>query len=232
MKALTVPVDQYFKTYDDYMRDYHGYQYDEDQEAYGYYTNPNAQWDWYQVGGRWPFCFLVRDDCQSAIIGERGWSWKQEDFEAARKGPEGYIWVAGAKKCDIEWDLMKQLGTEKQAKLFRLCEKWAVDGERPEAFDSLYVLTDKGVENWGDILYVHDETLEANFKRFGCDQDKKYAYTTYAYLDEGRWLSQGDMGWFGISSNEMEPATWQDMVEQFIDKVPDDYLLVSVDCHI
>jgi len=33
--------------------DYHGYQYDEASKSYGCYTNVNAKWDWWVVGGRY-----------------------------------------------------------------------------------------------------------------------------------------------------------------------------------
>ena len=46
--------DQYtgdYKDIDEYAEDYHGYK--KIDGRYGYLRNPNAKWDWYQVGGRW-----------------------------------------------------------------------------------------------------------------------------------------------------------------------------------
>ncbi len=34
-----------------------------------YYHNPDAKWDWYEIGGRWPYRFLVKSDCPSALPG-------------------------------------------------------------------------------------------------------------------------------------------------------------------
>ena len=42
----------------------------------------------------------------------------------------------------------------------------------------------------------------------------------------------GEMGWFGISCNNKEEYIWSQMVEKFITDLPDDTVLVSVDCHI
>lgn len=39
----------------------------EEDGHYGYYFNPNGQWDWWQIGGRWPFRFLVKNDCTLAL---------------------------------------------------------------------------------------------------------------------------------------------------------------------
>lgn len=35
----------------DFASDYYGYQ--EQNGKYGYWTNPDAKWDWYEIGGRW-----------------------------------------------------------------------------------------------------------------------------------------------------------------------------------
>jgi hypothetical protein len=43
-----------------YIEDYHGYSKDEKIGKYGYWENPNAKWDWYQVGGRYRGYFPVK----------------------------------------------------------------------------------------------------------------------------------------------------------------------------
>lgn len=65
------PIKKIFKSCEEYAQKCYGYNYDEDHEAYGYYNNPNAQWDWYQIGGRWPYEFLVKNGAEQIIIGER-----------------------------------------------------------------------------------------------------------------------------------------------------------------
>ena len=40
------------RTPDEYGDDY-GYVYDEESDAYGYYSNPDAKWDYFTIGGRW-----------------------------------------------------------------------------------------------------------------------------------------------------------------------------------
>lgn len=42
----------------------------EEQQAYGYYSNPDAQWDWYSIGGRWPCQLLVQDSCTEYVPSE------------------------------------------------------------------------------------------------------------------------------------------------------------------
>jgi len=54
----------------------------------------------------------------------------------------------------------------------------------------------------------------------------------FAYLRKGQWVEKGDMGWWGVVSNEKQPVEWA--VEQARIKAslkPDEWLTV-VDCHI
>jgi len=47
---------EYMKEYinpESLIREFESYQYDEKEDGWGYYSNPNAKWDWYSIGGRW-----------------------------------------------------------------------------------------------------------------------------------------------------------------------------------
>lgn len=46
-----IPVSELY-SFDEYATE-EGYEKDDETGEYGYYTNPNSEWDWYQVGGRW-----------------------------------------------------------------------------------------------------------------------------------------------------------------------------------
>ncbi|MDR0287565.1 MAG: hypothetical protein LBI03_07685, partial [Clostridiales bacterium] len=61
------PLNKLYPTIEEYAEDFCGYTYDSKYDAYGYYHNPDAFWDWYQIGGRWPFEFLVKEDCDDII---------------------------------------------------------------------------------------------------------------------------------------------------------------------
>lgn len=47
-----IPYREKYPTYDGFMRDFHNYE-QNDAGAWGYRTNPNGAWDWYQIGGRY-----------------------------------------------------------------------------------------------------------------------------------------------------------------------------------
>ena len=44
------PRQKVYKTFEKYAEDYRRYEYNEEEKGYGFYCNPNAMWDWYQMG--------------------------------------------------------------------------------------------------------------------------------------------------------------------------------------
>lgn len=127
---------------------------------------------------------------------------------------------------------MKSLAVEKEAKRFALLEQWYKTGEKPEYIHSYGEITENGIEFFQDQIYLRDEMLEQYLFRIGLAPQHKVAPLAFALIDNGEWKSKGDMGWFGCSSNNKEGETWRQMVEDFIARVPDNNILVSVDCHI
>ena len=51
-------------------------------------------------------------------------------------------------------------------------------------------------------------------------------------IKDGKWYQKGDMGWFGMSSNEVSPDEWEATVSKMIADLPEDHEIVVVDCHI
>ena len=54
----------------EYMTEHVQYEYDEATQQYGYYSNPNSQWDWWQIGGRYCAEVNVPVNCD-CIIGSK-----------------------------------------------------------------------------------------------------------------------------------------------------------------
>ena len=69
-EKVTLKFTELYPTFDSFMMDYHGAKGpDEETGKYGYWENPNAKWDWYQIGGRASGWFRTKDgkrvnDCQ------------------------------------------------------------------------------------------------------------------------------------------------------------------------
>ena len=97
-----------------------GMSFDEEEQAYGYYVNPNAMWDWFSIGGRWPYMMLVKKSCKEYAVGEISWAHKRE----IPKAPEDYQWVCAARKKDIEWQAMHDWRREKLTERFHKLESF------------------------------------------------------------------------------------------------------------
>lgn len=81
------------------------------------------------------------------------------------------------------------------------------------------------------------EYITKEFTKEDIERDYRWYFelNTYAVLTEdGEWHSQGDMGWFGLSSDDADDRNeWgKSFVERFIKNAKDDDWFVIVDCHI
>ena len=57
--------------------------------------------------------------------------------------------------------------------------------------------------------------------------------TPYAFVTtDGEWVERGEMGWFGISSNEIDDAEWDAKFREYLKTLDKDIILTLVDCHI
>lgn len=54
----------------------------------------------------------------------------------------------------------------------------------------------------------------------------------WAILKDGQWYQSGEMGWWGMSSNDKDPDEWTRELNKLIESLPADSWLTCVDCHI
>lgn len=88
------PVKSWYSSFEAYCDEHRGFVKASDGR-WGYTYNPNAKWDWWQIGGRFPNRFLVPAGLQDCIP-----SAKDDDGESAIP-PEGYQYADAARKKDI-----------------------------------------------------------------------------------------------------------------------------------
>ena len=151
-----------FRDIETFVKDWYGYICDEDTGEVGYFANPNAKWDWYQLGGRWTGVFELKpESIGEGNLGESGLM--TQKITTPNRADQ-------AIKGDIDFHAMRQR-----------------DGE---------------------------------------------AFSVFAVLKDGIWYEQGEMGWFGLVSNEKNKNDWQTEFEMLINNLPDDTLLSVYDCHI
>lgn len=198
--------------------EHYGYTYERKSRSYGYYHNPNAKLDAWAICGPMIADYLVRDDCAFSIA----------DESINKSAPDGYRWVSGARKRDIQWQAMHDWKIAQFRNTFKSLEKWFIDGVEPDDKSALIFKTDEGINSVGGMLYFKGETFQAYLNRTGIRY--KFVYPPYAFIDD-LW-NEMPIGWFGECTDIDGAAQWHEKVENFINSVPDDYYLGSIDCHI
>lgn len=224
MAIKSYPYTRLYKTFNDFAEQERCFDYDEEHQGYGYVYNPNAFYDWYSVGGRWPFVFLVKDTCEEYSIGELSWMIQDETPPA----PEGYRWVCAARKKDIQWQVMFAYQKESAVKRFRILEQAFTEKKMPEGEYGCF--TDDGIPGFGAMLYIKDETVQQYLARKRVVRKYKYPSFAHSYLDSnGEYYSKDYI--YEDDYNKRE-RIWHKCFNRFIASLDDETVLVSVDCHI
>lgn len=202
--------------------------------------NPNAKWDWYQLGGRWSGEYLTLKPGAFGICGEAGVmnnpvgidaAYKRDiDFEriyreAYERGLEEYNKVTEAMGGTIPvpeftWDSLFQGEFEKMDPK----ERRAKYNAQP----AVKLFQEKVCDfPFGPELEDYLCTAEEYAQR-----KKESALSTYAYVLNGEWFEIGEMGWFGVSANKMSQEQWNAQVNRMLESLPDNALISIYDCHI
>jgi hypothetical protein len=235
--------DEYNNDFDTYAEDYHGYKKDEETGKYGYWENPNAKWDWYQLGGRWAGFFRLKPGA------------KGENGRAGLFGKEAEPGHADAvKKCDIDFEWMR--ADAESGAGAKYDEVISIVGESinemhpwdkvrdvmfPEDRDlarDFYnsQLAPTKLKEWNSVnsfkfsfidLEDFQSTREDYVKRVG-----DAAFSSFAVIKDGVWYQKGEMGWWGMASNTKEQGDWNKEISNLLVDLPDDTLISIYDCHI
>lgn len=228
MRTATIPFRKRYADYKEYAEEHSCFVKKDDTDAYGYYINPNAEFDWFQIGGRWPNRFLVKSDCCDVYSGELSFFLKDERADAA---PDGYCWVTGARKKDIAWDVMKELFIQQERETFLKCENCYKAGKLPECCYDL-TITERGITSWGKLIYDKDQSFEEHLQRQALSEEYQYPFSTYAVLTDDGWNNQREVECADEEKNGEDKRQWDQVVEKYIASLPEDAVLVSLDCHI
>ena len=206
--------------------------------------NPQSQWDWYSVGGRWSGFFKLKEDA-TGKMGRPG--------VFGNEAKKGYVDIIEKNNWDIE-------GTKNDAKERAMKHYTLLESCFPNGFPKMTIL-------WKDVDYKSEESKEAyhnqealvirkdiDSSKLSEEQKKAFAWfdlvdfqctleeygqraydnaiSTFAMVVDGEWVEKGSMGWFGMSSNEMEQTDWNKIIDRIIDEADDETTFTIVDCHI
>ncbi len=218
---------------DEEIIDYNGFKKKEDGNWYRH-TNPNSQWDWWVVGGRWAGFFKLKPG-GSGRAGSSGFF--------GTPAEEGYVDVV--KKKDIDFEGMLKEVEEKAAKSYD--EVWEVIKDTPiaESWASVRERFDN-IDEARKFYHAQERVIVASEKLtpwielddYQVDRDvyiereKNRTFSTYAIVKDSKWYAKGKMGWWAISSDEVNQNEWNQKVMELIESVDDETLFTLVDCHI
>lgn len=255
-EAITLKMTERFETFEQYMKQWHQYNSrDEQTERYGYWYNPQAKWDGWEVGGRWSgklyskpedvdaqregFDIIDSDELDIDYMNKDAKALAAEQWRAI----QAYKELQQLKRSDdpraqrdvplnrqqLE-DLRTQLREKHQLPLKE--DKNSIDDFYLELWITDHGLGQIQIEDNGKRWLKTEEIDQQTFvDRF----QSSFQFHTYAVLDEHRkWQEAGKMKMFGFSDGtpEVRQKWYNTFRERFLDQTATGTTLVMVDCHI
>lgn len=236
-----VPVKTLYPTFEEYMENYCGNKKDEVLGRYGYWENPNAKWDWYQLGGRWGGFFTNKDgeEVDTELIENIDFKtkWAENYKLAVRVFNHVQKFIKGTPTL-TPWNEIREEEKEKgeDGHIERAREIYRVQ-PRAKALEEMQTEMRNNRERYSEEMHNHVGWL-SDYEDFNKDREtyaKDYAdncQKTFAVLMDGRWHERGKMGWWACVSDEKDRETWSSIWDNIINKLPKDTRLSVYDCHI
>ena len=210
------------------------------------YTNPNAKWDWWLIGGRYSGRLHVSGAAEGRI-GERSWTNKNEYITGVDQARRSDLDLAAmlkqaqhqrrewaedccskAKRTMDELDIACRLNPLAHAKWMEID-----DDEKPRGHEYSEWIRGLGT----------DYAILADFQRACFDLpevpegmtltewiEAAPAISAWAVIHDDQWFEKGEMGWFGMSSNDKDD--WDVHFNKLWDLIGPDQWISIVDCHI
>ena len=212
-------------------------------------TNPNAKWDWYQVGGRYLGRLLVKPNARGRVGKSGAFSNKplhQDGVDSCRWG-------------DVDLDRMRDEAEARAAADYdsiaavvkgRTFKSWPEVRREFGCLDGDHVNWPEGAMEKARDAYHEQEVikeLSSHKDLFRWDGYEEYrqpreeflakarerALSSFAVITEdGKWYERGEMGWWGIVRDEKDVDTWDREFAKLLDNLTPDHYVTYVDCHI
>ncbi len=226
-EIITISFRKLYDTFEQYLDEYQGAPYDEEMQKYGYWFNPNAKWDWWQIGGRWAGLLrlpieVTHEDLMNGkeldyAIGEKSFLLENDPYKSDK-----YIKADIARIKDI---IIKP--DEERVNYYRLFWELKIE-DRP-------AVNEKEIEIKNEAMWYKKEYYLDKYKTKENFIEMSTTFSTWAFIDkEGKWHEPGEMGYFAISnaSPEDEEHYIKNYKSMVFDNADDDDYLTIVDCHI
>lgn len=176
----------------------------------GYWSNPNARWDWYEWAGRWRSALKLKEGktCERAPLNK---------YDKPENDRPGYCDRALASDIDI---------SRNEAAYQKALRRWEIMVEG----------ADPTPEEKKELLFLYKP--EFYLKRYGDKEfyaQYEASFVPYAFISvDGEWHGCGRMGWFGCddSTRESMEKYWTEF-NAYLEGASSQGLIVSMmDLHI
>lgn len=185
-------------------------------------TNPNKKWDWYVLGGRWDGFFLHKNGMRVNVLRK-----DELDFAGmvsdkaiqAKREYESFSSAISGHEFPRTWSSVREEfnndGIEKAREFYH-------------AQPALKALRDRGIDRIFGCVVEYFGNNEQDF----VIRQANSVLSAYSIIHENTWIAKGEMGWFGMSDDNLTQEEWNDKVSELITSLSDDTLLSLFDCHI
>jgi len=215
-------------------------------------TNPNSKWDWWMVGGRFSGLLLPKEDGDGIVLkGDPGVMGSQIDEHGVDIAQLKNIDIDGMRKnaetkAEALWDKVHEIIGEDIESFMRWNyvrdtlhpgdhEAARVTYHNQDAMKKLTEAKKKereaGTESELCSFYFDIEDFIVSKEEY-VKRKRNSAVTTFAFLNEGKWSERGNMGWWGIVTNEEDTDKWDEKFNEMLDGLSPETWLTVVDCHI
>lgn len=176
----------------------------------------------YTIGDSWPGLLLAEQSRRLVVPG-------QESKIAEREGvPKHYRWIAGARKQDIAWVIMKDAAMERAKKDYLACQDILENG----LGESRYYYDLKG-----DILYHYGmtamrrgESFDDHIWRYDLSYEQRFPLRCSILVYKGQWFERP----FSMEddTSREHACAWTTQVDEIVGSIREDDFLVSLSCDI
>jgi|SRR5271166_5536113 len=218
-------------------------------------TNPAAKWDWYQIGGRWNGFFKMKPQTVGVLGESSAIATMDAEYEAPTPDRadicmKGDVDIVGMReeaghRAGITYDTYQEIvaGTPEPISWQAMQEKHKTseldkDGEPKTDWEA--ARTEYHAQARIKALHTskNRDAIWWNVEDFACTREeyvnraRAAAIATFAVVKDGKWYERGEMGWWGVVSDEKNRDEWHAQFSNLIDSLPDKTMLTVVDCHI
>lgn len=219
-----------YKTKEEFIEDWYGYEYDEDEKAYGYYSNPISKWDWYQTGGRWAGLIKLRKGQVNNAGRGRG---EQSLLIDRDMYPEANQTDSALLK-DIDPTCLRNLTTyailsedgwkeQNEMGWFGMSSSAGEGKNIPNSIDKEDVKNHLDGGQWGSPYTVeYKKDFNKTLKKYYTLEDKYYV------LKENHPKFEEDI----LHETFYPQITWDNNFQEYLGGLSDDTKITIVDCHV